>query len=88
MTSGFSMYLRCGDSIDVSYPQVGMDIICLLDSAKLGEGKPLIGCRTLPIGRQVLDSANELIPTHGGSCGGHTVCWRLLGVTLVPGQES
>ena len=25
--SGFNMYLRHGDSIDVSYPHVGMDII-------------------------------------------------------------
>jgi hypothetical protein len=31
-TSGFSMYLWHGDSIDVSYPHVGMDITSLSDS--------------------------------------------------------
>jgi hypothetical protein len=82
------MYLRCGDSNDVSYPQVGMDIICLSDSPKLGEAKPLFGCQTVPIGRQVRDSPHELIYTHGGSRSGHTVSWRILEGTLIPGQES
>jgi len=31
-TSGFRMYLWRGDSIDVSYPPVGMDITSLSDS--------------------------------------------------------
>jgi len=31
-TSGFSMYLRRGDSIDVSYPHAGMDSIWLSES--------------------------------------------------------
>jgi len=37
---------------------------------------------------QVRDSPHELIRTHCGSRGGYTVSWRVIGVTLVPGQES
>jgi len=60
-------------SIDESYPHVGMDSIWLSDSPNWGW--------------QVCDSLSELIRTHGGSRGGYTVSWRLMGVALVPGQE-
>jgi hypothetical protein len=32
LTGGFSTDFRCGDSIEVSYPRVGMDITSLSDS--------------------------------------------------------
>ena len=48
-----------GDSIDVSYPHVGMDSIWLSDRPNWVW--------------EVCDSVSELICTHGGSRGGRTV---------------
>jgi len=61
-TSGFSMNSRHGDSIDVSYPHVGMDITSLSDSPNwVGQGCYLF----ISPNRvwQVCDSLSELIRT-------------------------
>jgi hypothetical protein len=86
--SGCSLYLRCGDSIDVSYPHVGMDITLLSDSpnwvrqgwylvvrqSQLGEARMVFGCQTVLIGcdKYVIHSVSLFIQ-HCGSRGGYTV---------------
>ena len=79
-----------------------MDIICLSDSpnwvrrghylrvrqSQLGEAKSLFGCQTVPIGRDKYVIRLMSLFVHMVATAVDTLSWRLIGVALVPGQES